>query len=58
MNKNRMEGAAEQGEWAQDHEALATKAKRRRCGGCAMKECAIAWGVLASRLKERRLEPE
>ncbi len=29
MNKNRMEGAAEQGEWAMNHEALVTKAKRR-----------------------------
>jgi hypothetical protein len=26
MNKNRIEGAAEQGEWAVDHEALVTKA--------------------------------
>ena len=26
MNKNRIEGAAEQGEWAKDHEALVTKA--------------------------------
>ena len=39
MNKNRIEGAAEQGEGAIDHEALVIKAKRRRCGGCAMKEC-------------------
>ena len=54
MNKNRIEGAAEQGEWAQNHEALVTKAKWRRCGGCAMKECAITWGRLALRLKGRR----
>jgi hypothetical protein len=47
MNKNRIEGAAEQGEWAKDHEALVTKAKRRRCGGCAMKECVPTWGDLA-----------
>ena len=26
MNKNRIEGAAEQGEWAMNHEALVTKA--------------------------------
>jgi hypothetical protein len=26
MNKNRIEGTAEQGEWAIDHEALVTKA--------------------------------
>ena len=36
MNKNRIEGAAEQGEWAMNHEALETEAKWRRCGG-AMK---------------------
>jgi hypothetical protein len=39
MNKNRIEGAAEQGEWAKDHEALVTKARWRRWGGCAMKVC-------------------
>ena len=39
MNKNRIEGVAKQGEWANDHEALVTKARRRRCGGCAMKVC-------------------
>jgi hypothetical protein len=26
MNKNRIEGAAEQGEWAMNHEALVTEA--------------------------------
>jgi hypothetical protein len=35
MNKNRIEGAAEQGEWAMNHEALVTKAlaasMRRLC---------------------------
>jgi hypothetical protein len=41
MNKNRIEGAAKQGEWARNHEALVTKAKRRRCGGCAMKVCVL-----------------
>ena len=39
MNKNRIEGAAEQGEWARNHEALVIKAKWRRSGGCAAKEC-------------------
>jgi hypothetical protein len=39
MNKNRIEGAAEQGEWACNHEALVIKARWRKCGGCAMKEC-------------------
>ena len=36
MNKKRIEGAAEQGAWAMNHEALETEAKWRRCGG-AMK---------------------
>jgi hypothetical protein len=39
MNKNCIEGAAKQGKWAMNHEALVIKARRRRCGGCAMKEC-------------------
>ena len=39
MNKNRIEGVAKQGEWASDHEALVTKARRRKCGGCAVKVC-------------------
>ena len=39
MNKNRIEGAAEQGERAKDRKALVIKAKRRRSGGCAAKEC-------------------
>ena len=50
MNKNRIEGVAQQGEWAHDHEALVTKARRRRCGGCAMKVCVLTWGYLALRL--------
>ena len=54
MNKNRIEGGAEQGEWATNHEALVIKARWRRCGGCAMKVCAITWGDLALRLKGRR----
>ena len=37
MNKNRIEGAAEQGERAKDREALVIKAKWRRSGGCAAK---------------------
>ena len=44
MNKNRIEGAAKQGEWAKNHEALVTKARWRRCGGCAMKECVLTCG--------------
>ncbi len=41
MNKNRIEGAAKQGERAKKREAFVTKAKRRRCGGCVMKECVL-----------------
>jgi hypothetical protein len=55
MNKNRIEGAAEQGERAKNREALVIKAKRRRCGGCAKKVCVLTWGDLALCLKGRRL---
>ena len=54
MDKNRIEGAAEQGEWASNHEALVIKAKWRKFGGCAEKECVLTWGDLASCLKGRR----
>jgi hypothetical protein len=54
MDKNRIEGAAEQGEWARDHEALVIKAKWRKSGGCAVKECVLTWGYLALCLKGRR----
>jgi hypothetical protein len=54
MNKNRIEGVAEQGERAKNREALVIKAKRRRSGGCAVKECVLTWGDLASWLKGRR----
>ena len=54
MDKNRIEGVAEQGERARYREALVIKARRRRCGGCAMKECVLTWGDLALRLKGRR----
>lgn len=54
MNKNRIEGVAKQGEQAKDCKALVTKARWRRCGGCAMKECALTWGDLALCLKGRR----
>ena len=37
MDKNWIEGAAEQDERANDREALVIKAKWRRPGGCAMK---------------------
>ena len=58
MNKNWIEGAAEQGERANDREALVIKAKWRKSGGCAEKECVLTWGDLASRLKGRRMKPE
>jgi hypothetical protein len=54
MDKNRIEGAAEQGERAHDREALVVKAKRRKSGGCAVKECVLTWGDLALCLKGRR----
>jgi hypothetical protein len=54
MNKNCIEGVAEQGERAKGREALMTKAKRRKCGGCAMKECVLTWGSLVSCLKGQR----
>jgi hypothetical protein len=54
MNKNRIEGAAEQGERARFREALVIKARRRRSGGCAGKECVLIWGDLALWLKGRR----
>jgi hypothetical protein len=54
MNKNRIEGAVDQGERAHDREALVTKGKRRRSGGRAVKECVLTWGDLALCLKGRR----
>jgi hypothetical protein len=54
MNKNRIEGAADQGERASNREALVIKGKRRKFGGRAAKECVLTWGDLASRLKGRR----
>ena len=38
-NTNRIEGAANQGERAKNREALMVKERRRKCGGCVMKEC-------------------
>jgi hypothetical protein len=54
MNKNRIEGAAEQGERAMNREALVIKARWRRSGGCAAKECVLTRGELALCLKGRR----
>jgi hypothetical protein len=47
MDKNRIEGVAEQGERARICEALVIKAKRRKSGGCAVKECVLTRGDLA-----------
>lgn len=61
MNKNRIEGAAKQGERAKHREALVIKARWRRSGGCAVKECdPYPMGDLASCLKGRwrKLERE
>jgi hypothetical protein len=51
MNKNRIEGGAEQGERANSREALVIKARRRRSGGRAGTERVLTWGDLASCLK-------
>ncbi len=53
-NTNRIEGAAEQGERAMNREAVVAKARRRRCGDCAVKDRVLTWGDLALRLKGRR----
>ena len=58
MNKNRIQGAAEQGERAKNREALVAKSKRRKSGGCAVKECVLTRGDLASCLKGRRVHTE
>jgi len=47
MNKNRIEGAAGQGERAWNREALVIKVRWRRSGGCAAKECVLTRGDLA-----------
>jgi len=54
MNKNRIEGVADQGERANGREALVTKGWRRRSGGGAVKECVLTWGDLALCLKGQR----
>ena len=58
MNKNRIEGDADQGERAKSREALVVKGRRRRSGGCAVKDCVLTWGDLALCLKGRRRQPE
>ena len=51
MDKNWIEGVAEQGERAKFREALVIKAERRKSGGCAAKECVLTRGDLALCLK-------
>lgn len=54
MDMNGIEGVAEQGERAKDREALVIKARRRRSGSCAAKECGPTREDLALWLKGRR----
>ena len=56
MDKNRIEGAAEQGERARSREALVIKAKWRKSGGCAAKECVLNWGDLKGRRRKAERE--
>ena len=58
INKNRIRGAAEQGERTRSRRALVAKAKRCISGGCAVKECALTRGGLALCLKGRRANTE
>ena len=54
MNKNRIGGAGDRGEWARDHEAPVTEGNSRKSGGCAVKESVLTRGDLASDLKGSR----
>ena len=51
---NRIEGGADQDERANNREVLVIKGRRRKSGGCAVKECGLTWGRPALRLKGRR----
>ena len=53
-DRNRIQGAADQGERAKNREALVAKGKRRKFGGRVGKECVLTRGDLALRLKGRR----
>lgn len=57
MNKKRIRGADEQGERANDREALMAKARRRRSDSRASKGDVLTWGDLASCLKGQRGKP-
>ena len=52
--RNRIQGAADQGERAKNREALVANGKWRRSGGRVGKECVLTRGDLALRLKGRR----
>ena len=54
MNKKRIRGADEQGERANDREALVANARRRRSDSRASTVDALTWGDLASCLKGQR----
>ena len=54
MNKNRIRGDVEQGERANDREALVANAWWRRSDSRASKVDALTWGDLASCLKGQR----
>ena len=53
-NRNRIQGAADQGERARDREALVANGKWRKFGGRVGKGCVLTRGDLASHLKGRR----
>ena len=54
MDKNRIQGGADQGERANGREALVVKARWRKSGGRAVKECVLTRGDLALCPKGRR----
>jgi len=53
-DRNRIQGAADQGERARNREALVANGMRRKFGGRVGKECVLTRGDLALRLKGRR----
>ena len=52
--RNRIQGAADQGERARNREALVANGERRKFGGRVGKECVLTRGDLALCLKGRR----
>ena len=45
MDKNQIEGDANQSERARNREAFVTKGWWRKSGGCVMKECVLTWEI-------------